>query len=44
MNKIINKERLAGYIDKFDVTTPVIAKNVRPGQFVIPRPLGRGMI
>ncbi len=42
MNKIINKERLAEDIDKFDVIAPVIAKNARPGQFVIIRIYERG--
>lgn len=42
MNKIINKERLVEDIDKFDVAAPVIAKNARPGQFVIIRINERG--
>jgi len=42
LNKIINKERLAEDIDKFDVIAPVIAKSAKPGQFVIIRIYERG--
>jgi ferredoxin--NADP+ reductase len=42
LNKIINKERLAEDIYKFDIIAPAIAKNARPGQFVIIRINERG--